>query len=195
MGLAAAAHLLELGVEPLVLEAGPDVGHTIRDWAHVRLFTAWESVVDAASLRLLQNSGWTMPPSKDFPNGGALVQDYLEPLGTALGDRVRFSTKVVALSRLHRDKVATQGRENVPFVVRAETADGVVEFLADSVIDAFGTWFNPNPVGASGLPALGEETISHTRCGMPDVLGGSRPAMQAKESWLSAPVTRRQLTS
>ena len=180
VGLAAAAHMIELGVEPLVLEAGPDVGHSIRDWSHVRLFTEWESVVDVASASLLQASGWTMPPPKDFPNGGELVKDYLEPLGAVLGDRIRFDTKVVAVSRQHRDKVASQGREIVPFVVRAETSDGVVEFLADSVIDASGTWFSPNPAGASGLPAVGEEAVSHIRYGIPDVLDLERSRYAGK---------------
>ena len=55
-------------------------------------------------------------------------------------------------------------------MVRAQTLDGVVEFLADSVVDASGTWFNPNPAGASGLPAVGEEAVSHIRYGMPDIL-------------------------
>ena len=38
VGLAAAAHLLERGLEPLVLEAGDQVGAAIREWGHVRLF-------------------------------------------------------------------------------------------------------------------------------------------------------------
>lgn len=37
-GLAAAAHLLDQGIEPLVLEAGPTAGAAVREWSHVRLF-------------------------------------------------------------------------------------------------------------------------------------------------------------
>ena len=36
VGLAAAAHLLERGLEPIVLEAGDHVGHAMRQWGHVQ---------------------------------------------------------------------------------------------------------------------------------------------------------------
>lgn len=41
IGLAAAAQLLARGLEPLVLEAGPEVGHAVRAWGHVRMFSPW----------------------------------------------------------------------------------------------------------------------------------------------------------
>ena len=37
VGLAAAAHLLERGLEPLVLEAGDGPGAAVAAWGHVRL--------------------------------------------------------------------------------------------------------------------------------------------------------------
>jgi flavin-dependent dehydrogenase len=39
VGLAAAVHLKERGLTPLVLEAGPKVGHAVRAWAHVSMFS------------------------------------------------------------------------------------------------------------------------------------------------------------
>ena len=53
VGLAAAAHVLERGLEPIVLEAGDDVGHAMRQWGHVQLFSPWEYNVDKAAARLL----------------------------------------------------------------------------------------------------------------------------------------------
>ena len=53
VGLAAAAHLLERGMTPVVLEAGPEVGHAVRQWAHVRMFSPWEYNIDEAAGRLL----------------------------------------------------------------------------------------------------------------------------------------------
>ena len=38
VGLAAAAHVLERGMTPIVLEAGADIGHAVRQWQHVQLF-------------------------------------------------------------------------------------------------------------------------------------------------------------
>ena len=40
VGLAAAAHLLEHGLEPLVLEAGDRVGAAVGEWGHVPLFSS-----------------------------------------------------------------------------------------------------------------------------------------------------------
>ena len=42
VGLAAAAHALERGLMPTVFEAGPEVGHAVRQWQHVRMFSPWE---------------------------------------------------------------------------------------------------------------------------------------------------------
>ena len=53
MGLAAAAHVLERGMTPIVLEAGPEAGHSVRQWQHVQLFSPWEYNVDKAAERLL----------------------------------------------------------------------------------------------------------------------------------------------
>jgi NADPH-dependent 2,4-dienoyl-CoA reductase/sulfur reductase-like enzyme len=53
LGLAAAAHLLERGLEPLVLEAGDHPASAVREWGHVRLFSPWPEVTDKAAARLL----------------------------------------------------------------------------------------------------------------------------------------------
>jgi len=42
VGLAAAAHVLEQGLRPIVLEAGADIGRSVRQWSHVQLFSPWE---------------------------------------------------------------------------------------------------------------------------------------------------------
>ena len=42
VGLAAAAHVLERGLRPIVLEAGDTAGHSVRQWGHVQLFSPWE---------------------------------------------------------------------------------------------------------------------------------------------------------
>ena len=52
VGLAAAAHLLARGETPLVLEAGDEVGASIRQWSHVRFFSPWKYTVDAASVAM-----------------------------------------------------------------------------------------------------------------------------------------------
>ena len=49
VGLAAAAHVMERGMYPVVLEAGTAAGHAIRQWKHVQLFSPWEYNVDEAA--------------------------------------------------------------------------------------------------------------------------------------------------
>lgn len=175
IGLAAASHLLERGVDTVVLEAGPSVATSIREWAHVQLFSNWRSVIDGASTRRLEAATWTAPDLSGFPTGGELVTEYLEPLAATMPDQIWFGHRVTAISRDGLDKVVTRGREAVPFLLRVDTPTGPRELKADQVIDASGTWTSPNPMGSSGLAAHGEAELSdHIEYGMPDVLGRSR---------------------
>ncbi|MFI5958066.1 FAD-dependent oxidoreductase [Cryptosporangium sp. NPDC051539] len=157
-GLAAAAHLRERGLTPLVLEAGPVPAHAVSQWAHVRLFSGWNELVDPAAARLLEPTGWTAP-SEGYPTGGEWISAYLAPLAGALGEQVRTGARVTGVSRKGRDRLVDAGRDEQPFTVHVTYADGSEEKVdARAVIDASGTWTAPNPAGADGLPALGERT-------------------------------------
>jgi hypothetical protein len=161
VGLAAAAHLLERGIEPLVLEAGDAAGAAVREWSHVRLFSTWGEVVDPAAEKLLAPTGWVRPDADTYPSGGDWAERYLRPLAAVLGDRVRLGATVTGVSRSGRDRVVDADRESRPYVVHVEHADGREERLtARAVIDASGTWATPGPAGGSGLPALGEKAAA-----------------------------------
>jgi cation diffusion facilitator CzcD-associated flavoprotein CzcO len=82
VGLAAAAHVLERGLRPIVLEAGPSAGHSVRQWGHVQLFSPWEYNIDRAAARLLAPTGWNSPEPDQYPTGTELFERYLEPLAT-----------------------------------------------------------------------------------------------------------------
>jgi thioredoxin reductase len=177
VGLAAAANLLERGLEPLVLEAGDRVGSAISEWGHVSLFSPWAFTVDPASRRLLNRTAWREPDPKALPTGQDLVEGYLAPLAATpeLAGRIRTGTRVVAVTRQGVDKTRTLGRDGRPYLVRALTVDGVSDIAAAAVIDASGTWGRPNPLGAAGLPAAGEAEAAPWLAGpLPDVLGRDR---------------------
>ncbi|MFC9850591.1 NAD(P)-binding domain-containing protein [Streptomyces prasinus] len=160
-GLAATAHLIDQGIEPLVLEAGPTAGAAVREWSHVRLFSTWGEVVDPAAEKLLAPTGWTRPDSATYPSGGDWADLYLQPLADVLGDRVRTGARVTGVSRTGRDRIVDADREAQPFVVHITHVGGREERLfARAVIDASGTWATPSPAGGSGLPALGEEAAA-----------------------------------
>ena len=178
VGLTAAAHLLERGLEPVVIEAGPTVGHAVRQWSHVRMFSPWEYNIDKAADRLLTDAGWNRPQPDHYPTGAELAEQYLEPLATRtpLKDHIRTQSLVTAIGRVGFDKVKTRGRDAAPFEIRYQNGKGPEVLRADAVIDATGTWFSPNPAGANGLPAIGErEAQDRIAYGMPDVLGRDRP--------------------
>jgi Pyridine nucleotide-disulphide oxidoreductase len=178
VGLAAAAHLLDRGLEPLVLETGPQVGANIAQWRHVRLFSPWCLALDPVSVRLLDQAGWTGPDPAALPTGADLLKDYLTPLAAlpALASRIRLHTRVVAVARQELDKVRSPGRDQLPFLVRVRDRDGrLADLQARAVIDASGTWTQPNPLGASGLPALGEpDAGARITYGLPDIGGRDR---------------------
>jgi Pyridine nucleotide-disulphide oxidoreductase len=183
VGLAAAAHVMERGITPVVLEAGAEVAHAVQQWQHVQLFSPWEYNVDRAAARLLASIGWNRPDPKVYPTGGELVEQYLVPLATLtpLKDVVRTSSRVTAVTRLGFDKAKTRGREKALFEIRYQDARGPEALRVDAVIDASGTWSSPNPAGANGLPAIGEsEARSKIFYGMPAVLGRDRDRFAGK---------------
>ena len=184
VGLAAAAHLVERGLEPVILERGNQVGANIAEWGHVRFFSPWRYSVDRAAANLLEGSGWVSPDPDSYPTGADLIEQYLRPLASlpAMRDRIRYGTDVLSVTREGFDKMKSPGREDTPFLVTVRTATGHEDtVLARAVIDASGTWTHPNPVGASGTPAIGERGLQHRIAyGIPDVLGKSRERYAGK---------------
>jgi NADPH-dependent 2,4-dienoyl-CoA reductase/sulfur reductase-like enzyme len=183
VGLAAAAHVLERGMSPIVLEAGPESGHAMRQWQHVQLFSPWEYNIDKAAARLLAPTGWNSPNPQSYPTGGELVERYLDPLATRtpLREMIQTSSRVTAISRIGFDKAKTKGREQAPFEIRYQNGKGPELLRADAVIDVSGTWFSPNPAGSNGLPAIGEaECAGRIAYGMPNVRDSGRARYAGK---------------
>ena len=177
VGLAAAAHLAERGIPFIVFEAGKTVGENLAGYAHVRLFSPWQFNVDRAAVRLLEHGGWRMPKGDELPTAGEVVERYLSPLAREprLAPHIKLGARIVAVSRAGYDKVKTAGRESAPYVLQVEEDGQISEYSARAVLDASGTWNQPNPVGAHGLPAVGErEHAARMFYGMPDILGALR---------------------
>ncbi len=183
VGLAAAANAAERALDFVVLEAGPDAGATVGEWAHVRLFSSWFELIDPAARRLLEATGtWTAPDSAAYPTGGEWREAYLQPLADLLDSRphgaVRYDTRVLGVGRAGRDLLVDSGRESDPFAVHVEGPAGRERLLGSAVVDASGTWTRPNPLGADGYPALGEaENSDRISYGIPDF---TDPAVAAR---------------
>ena len=183
VGLAAAAHLLERGFAPVVLEAAGTIAASFESFRHVQLFSPWRYNIDPAARRMLEAAGWKAPEPDFLPTAGAMIDRYLAPLSRlpAMQSAIRLSHRVLDVSREGYDKMKSKGRDEAPFVIRCETPDGVREVRAWAVLDASGNWGKPNPLGANGLPAIGEpRAAARILYGMPDILGRWRSRYAGK---------------
>jgi thioredoxin reductase len=183
IGLAAASNLVERGIDFVIYESGSDAGASIRKWAHIRFFSPWRHLVDPASRRLLEATGWTAPDEKSLATGGEFVTSYLEPLShlEAIASRIHYGVRVDAVSREGMDRTRTAGRAEAPFLLRITDADGTHEVTARAVIDASGTYLTANSLASSGLDPLGlpavADRVSHP---LPDVVGRERDRFAGK---------------
>lgn len=159
-GLEAALAAHQRGWDVTVYETAPHVAGHVRAWGHVRLFTPWSMDV---SPRAAQALGLADLPGDVSPTGHELA-DHLERLAALLGDRVRTSTRVEAVARegvLKSEEIGTERRATLPFRLLVTGPDGEERFeTADVVLDCTGTYGNPSPVGAGGIPAQGERRLA-----------------------------------
>lgn len=177
VGLAAAAHLAERGLPFVVFEAGEVVGASVRRWGHVRLFSPWRYDMDRAAQRLLKGHGWNSPDPAAYPTGAEIVEQYLSPLAglDAIAPHLRLGHRVVGVTRQGVDKLRGDDRGARPFIITTSGPHGDTRTPVRAVIDATGTWRSPNPIGAEGIPAIGEDQAARRiSYGIPDVLGTER---------------------
>ncbi len=177
VGLAAAAHLAKRGEAFILLEAGAQAGANILTWGHVRLFSPWRYNIDKAASALLEKHGWQTPDLEALPTGKELVEQYLQPLADIpeIQPHLHFHTKVLSIGRKDTDKMKTANREQQPFVIHAEKEGMLTTFEARAVLDASGTWGNPNPANSSGIWLKEEQSLQQQMVyGIPDILGRER---------------------
>ena len=178
VGLAAAAHLLNRGIEPLIFEAGDGVGASVREWGHVRVFSPWDYNVDPVAEQLLDAAGWTAPDPEGYPTGAEIVERYLEPLAAlpVIADRLHLAARVVGVGKQGLDKLKDAGRDEAPFELVVEE-DGEERALSRACgdrclgdVDAHRTHSAP-----ADCRPLGERAhADRIAYGIPDVLGADR---------------------
>jgi len=175
VGLAAAAHLLSRNIKPIVIEKGASVGDAIAQWGHVRLFSPWKYVFDKQVRNILEKSNWQAPDPEGLPTGHEIVEQYLKPAAATpeLAEIIKLQTKVIAVSKQAHAKSSSNGRDESLYTVHVKSSNGTIEILkTQAVIDASGTWSNPNPIGLDGLPVPGEmESRSAIVYGIPNAVG------------------------
>ena len=192
VGLEAAALALELGFDVHVLERGEPGAHAIA-WGHVRMFTPWRMNVGPASAKLLAQHGWSAPKPDELPTGGELVEKVLAPLAATpeLKALVHPHTQVVHASRHgarksepHQPMPRTPRSEH-PFRLLVRDGGGRESFLhAHALLDASGTYGQPNWAGTGGIPARGETYLAPQMSYHPDDVLGLRRERHAGKTTL-----------
>jgi hypothetical protein len=161
VGIECAVYAKHLGYAVTVLEKG-EVGEHLRQWGHVRLFSPFSMNHTPLGRHILLDAGRRLPQDDAYLTGREHRETYLLPLvkSAALQPVIRTGCKVLAVSRqglLKGDHIATGERRNHPFRVLIENANGTEEILeANIIIDASGSYSNPNWLGDGGIPAPGE---------------------------------------
>lgn len=173
VGMAAAAHLTLRNIPFFLFESTGTVGGNVTSWEHVNVFSPWKYNVDKAAKELLNRTGWVHPPEEKIHSGREFIDLYLNPLASLpeIEPHIHLNSKVVAVGRKNMDKMKNGNREKVPFIIRVKQGDKYHLFETKAVIDASGSWHNPNPVGSDGNFAIGEiENASRIFYGIPDAL-------------------------
>ncbi|MEQ6353678.1 NAD(P)-binding domain-containing protein [Lysinibacillus sp. M3] len=172
IGLAAAAHLVEQNQSFILLEAGKEIAHNIRTWGHVTLFSPWGYNINKAAKALLEDTDWKEPDLETIPTGHELIDLYLKPLAelAQIQSHIQLNSKVVGISRQLNDKMKSKNRVNQSFKIYVEKGDNVKIIEAKAVIDATGTWENPNPANSTGVWLQTEKVLAnHIEYGIPDI--------------------------
>lgn len=173
VGLAAAANLLKKGEEFILFESGSEVGASILEWGHVRMFSPWQYNIDKTAKELLEETGWKSSNKDLLPTGSELVNEYLLPLSYLKGikESIILNAKVVGVSRKGIDKLKSANRDNVPFQLFVEVEGDTKVFEAKAVIDSSGTWKNPNPTLSNGIWTHSERSLKEKiYYGIPNVV-------------------------
>ena len=68
IGLAACAHALAHGLDPVVIEAGTGVGEHLRQWGHVRMFTPWGMQPRRSRCRTVEGFGMAATRRQCLPD-------------------------------------------------------------------------------------------------------------------------------
>ncbi len=161
IGLEAALAASRRGDDFTVYEAASTVAGHVRSWGHVRTFTPWAMNVSPRMRAALPDA----PGGGALPTGEQLADELLEPVAATapLAGRIRLGTRVLAVGReglLKHEAIGDPRRARRPFRLLLAGPDGSEAIAhADVVIDATGTYSNPNRLGDGGIDAVNERTF------------------------------------
>ena len=162
IGLEAALYARFLGYDVDIYEQGKICQH-VRRWQDVKLFTPFGMNCSTLGLAALaaQDPNYRPPLEEQVITGREWLEHYLLPLSQTdlVADHIHTETKVVAISRqklLKIEAVDSDDRDEDGFRLLIQAKGRDENRDADIVIDASGVLSQPNWIGESGAPAVGE---------------------------------------
>ena len=162
IGLEAALAAARRGDDFTVYESAPTVGGHVRRWGHVRTFTPWTMNVSPRMRAAVPGA----PASDALPTGARARRRAARarrPRRQQLAGRIRLGTRVLAVGReglLKHEAIGDPRRAARPFRLLLARPDGSEAIdHADVVIDATGTYGNPNRLGDGGIDAVNERAF------------------------------------
>ena len=112
-----------------------------------------------------------------IPLAGEVNDKVLNPFALLpqVASALQLGTRVLVVTRECFDKAKSADRENAPFVRHAVRGQDVTELKARAAMDSIGSGNHREPVGARGMPAIGEsESADRIAYGIPALLGTGR---------------------
>jgi hypothetical protein len=124
-----------------------------------------------------EGTGWEAADPNAIPLAGEVNDKVLNPFALLpqVASALQLGTRVLVVTRECFDKAKSADRENAPFGRHAVRGQDVTELKARAAMDSIGSGNHREPVGARGMPAIGEsESADRIAYGLPDLLGTAR---------------------
>lgn len=169
VGIEMALVLIKSGHYVTLVEQGQAFAANMQTWKHVSLFSPNKLNMSSTGREVLREMGVSLPNEEAFPAAETFISEYLSPLVKYLEASSKctllLSTTVLCITRQGLSKSQHAGnssqRKNKPFLLLLHSAvdDAEKTLQSDIVIDASGTYSNPNYMGPGGMPAIGERRL------------------------------------
>ena len=162
IGLETALYARYLGYQVTLIEKGEVCQHVLQ-WQHINMFSPFgdnSSTLGRAAIKG-QSPEHRLDRLDQLQTGAQWFKNYLEPLSHTdlIVDHIHTNTQVLSVSRSwlsKTDLVAQQTRVADTFRVLIQGDNQETVITADIVIDTSGVLGQPNPIGAGGGTAIGE---------------------------------------
>ncbi len=140
------------------------IGNHLLQWHGVEMFTPFKMNRTDISKALAEDAGINPPSPDTYLTGKQFVERWLRPLATetSLSNHVQTGTEVCSITReglMKGERIGSELRSEQPFRLQLKSIKNPI-LHAETVIDASGTFGQPNPLGTGGTKAPGE-TIGH----------------------------------